>query len=319
LGGSQPVTAEQALAARQDFERLVAEGPGAIPAMAEFLQKNQDAAFGEAGAKTAGAASVRAGLLDVLRQIGGPGALEASHEVLKAPSNPLDVALAARNLEEGAPGTYQRETIDAARQMLDQIAEGKVDSKDTGPLFQVLQAYGDASVAEDLEKLVPKWSYYATIALANLPEGEGIPSLVRIAQEPVSTGQTKFALQMLAQVSVQYPAANSALLQMAGQNQIPDDAWRVIAEGLAGNQYGFERRLPDNSFPPQSNRMQGSSDLGPANQTFFSKALPKDSSAAEIALRAGVIDQLLAATSNPASRDVLTQARRRLPGGGPGD
>jgi hypothetical protein len=128
---------------------------------------------------------------------------------------------------------------------------GKADVKDAGPLFQVLQTYGDASVAADLEKLVPKWNYYATMALAALPFGEGIPSLIRLAQDPAGaeTGRSQLPLQMLAQVSPQYPDGATALLEMARQNQIPEIAWRAIAAGLGGNQYQFARQLPQNTLP----------------------------------------------------------------------
>ena len=54
---------------------------------------------------------------------------------------------------------------------------------DVGALFQVLQNHGDATTAEALAQLRSKWNYYATMALAGLPGGEGVPSLIRQVQD----------------------------------------------------------------------------------------------------------------------------------------
>jgi hypothetical protein len=50
-----------------------------------------------------------------------------------------------------------------------------------GSLFQVLQTYGGENAAADLEELVAKWNYYATMALADLPAGQGIATLAGLA------------------------------------------------------------------------------------------------------------------------------------------
>ena len=78
---------------------------------------------------------------------------------------------------------------------------------------------------------------------------------------------------MLAQLSSQYSEASTALADMARQNQIPDSAWRAIAAGLAGNQYQFDRQLPQNTFPPGSSTEAGSSSIGGRSETFYSTPL----------------------------------------------
>src|SRR5439155_14186925 len=143
-----------------------AQSASGIPAIRRFLEQNVDVSFGKDGAESAGAPSLRAGLLESLRQIGGPEALALSRQVLQTTADPLEIALVARDLEEMAPGQYRRDVLDAARQTLAQAAEGNLDVKDPSLLFQVLQSYGDAGAVADLVKLVPQWNYYATLALA---------------------------------------------------------------------------------------------------------------------------------------------------------
>ena len=51
-----------------------------------------------------------------------------------------------------------------------------------GPLFEVLHKYGDDRVVADLQQATGEWRYYPKIALANLPDGAGIPAPVKIAK-----------------------------------------------------------------------------------------------------------------------------------------
>ena len=46
------------------------------------------------------------------------------------------------------------------------------------------QALGDANDVSLLKQAVTKWNYYATAALAGLPNGAGIPALIQLAQDP---------------------------------------------------------------------------------------------------------------------------------------
>lgn len=307
------VTPGQAEQVKRSLQQLVAQGPAALPAIRQFLEQNQDLAFGDEGAKLAGVPSLRAGLLDALGQIGGPDSLALSRQVLQGAMNPFEIALATRNLEAGAPGQYTQESLDAARQVLDQIAAGKLQVADPAPLFQVLESYGDAKVAGDLEKLAATWKYYGTMALAGLPNGQGIQALVNLAEQPASdpAQYNKLPVQMLAQLSAQYPDASSALLEMARQNRIPDNAWRAIAAGLGGNQYQFARQYPQNSFPEGSGVESGSSAIGGPSETFYS--VPLSNSGSDITQRLALIDQLLAANANnPIAIQTLTQVRARL-------
>ena len=255
---SQGLTKEQAAQFQQGFQALAAQGAPAVAGIGEFLDKNLDWVFGGETAESAGAASLRAGLLDSLRQIGGPEALALSRGVLQNTTDPLEIALLSRNLEEAAPGQYTQEAVDAARQALSTLAQDHVTNVDAAPLFQVLQTYGGTAAAADLAKAAPEWNYYGPIALAELPSGQGIPALIQLAQDPagLETGNNKFALQMLAQVASKYPAAAAALVDLAGHNQITDGTWLSIGGGLSGDQYQFARQFPQNT-PAVAARLPG--------------------------------------------------------------
>jgi hypothetical protein len=312
------LTAEQARQIQQSLQQLVAQGAAALPAIREFLDKNLDLPFGDNGSMLAGASSLRAGLIDGLRQIGGPDAIALSRQVLQNTADPTEISMLARNLEEAAPGQYRQEALDAARQALAQAAAGNLNLSDVGPLFKVIESYGDSNVAADLENAGTKWGTYATMALAGLPSGDGIPSLVKIAQDPGSldSGQSKLALQMLAQLSGQYPDAGSALVEMAKQNQIPDAVWRRIVDGLAGDQYqiGAPPTVSgQNSLPISGLKTYH---LEGGNQNFYSLPVTMNGPAPDLSQRIAIIDQLLnAAAGNPAAVQALNDARSSLSSG----
>jgi hypothetical protein len=308
------LTPEQAEQIQQNLQQLVAQGPAAIPAIREFLDKNQDWIFGKWPPGTPGAPSVRTSLLDALAQIGGPEAIALSQHVLQTTTDPLEIALLARNMEQAMPGQYSQQAVDVATAVLDQAAHGTLTNIDVGPLFQVLQNYGGSAGAAELEKLAPQWGYYSTMALAQLPSGQGIPALERLAVDSSAAGigNQDFALQMLGQVASKYPEAGTALVDLVRQNQIPDSSWRSLADVLGGMQYQFSRQFPDNVFTPVDGSGLRTYRQQNGNQNFVSTQLPADGSAPDISQRLALIDQLIAANPGPAALQALQQARARL-------
>ena len=317
LDVSHPLTAKQAAAVKQDLQQLVGQGPNALPAIQEFLKQNRDLSLDEMrGSNPVGYASVRAGMFDALRQIGGPGAQGILSDTLRSTGDPAEVGLLARHLEDLAPGQYREEAVQAARETLAQVAEGKMKA-DVGPLFQVLQTYGDSSVIADIQKSLPNWEHYGLMTLAGLPESQGVPALIENIQQSTAVGGSKsiFALQMLAQVAPQYPEASAALLEQAKSGQIPDRAWTRIAEALVGDQYQFAK--DPNVDPTMLLRTPGTKTyhINNNNENFYS--LPLSSAPeADLAQRQALIDQLLAANNNnPAAVQALQKAKASLPGG----
>jgi len=307
---SGALTWEQAQDLKESFTQLASHGTAAIPAVREFLERNLDLDFAELnGAKAVGYSSLRIGLLDVLRQIGGQDAVAAFHGVLQTTADPLEIALVARNLEEAAPGQYRQDALNAARDTLAIVAEGKLTVRDVAPIFQMLQNYADPSVVADLEKAAAKWDYYARMALAGLPDGQGIPALIQEAKGIAGPFQNTLALELLAQVATQYPEASAALIEQAKENRLPDQVWPQIASALAGTQYQFVAQASDDgiariNFAPGLRMYHARS----GNQNFYNAPLPADWSEDQLNQRRQLIDQLLAVNNTPAAVEALQRA-----------
>ena len=184
----------------------------------------------------------------------------------------------------------------AASETLAQALSGEWNGRNVTPLFEVLQKYGDEGVIGLLEKSSSKWNLYATLALAGMPDGVGIPALVRMAHDQASAavGNGDLALRPLAQAAMQFPEARDSLLEQARLNQVPEKAWPGIAASLAGDYIRY------------------------GNQLFGSTAPPVVWSKDQIDLRLDLIDQMIAASTSPAGKQVLQNAHAqmlsRLPG-----
>jgi hypothetical protein len=309
-----PINREQAQQWKQGLQTLTQQGLTALPAIREFLEHNQDLNFAAVGGGALlGQSSVRAALIDALQQIGGPEATALMLQTLQTTALPSEIALLARTLEQQAPGQYRQETLNAVSDVLAMADKGQLAGWDVGALFQVLQNYGDATTAAALAPLQSKWNYYATMALAGLPGGEGVPSLIQQVQDAAAGagGKGALAFQMLAQMATEYPEAGAVLIDQARRNQISDNAWRKIATGLAGDQYQI-------GMPPEPSALN-SSVLGlktyhieSGNQNFYSLPLNANLPDDQRSQRLALIDQLLAAASSPAAVEALKNARASL-------
>lgn len=284
------LTREQAEELNQLLHQLVEQGAAAVPAIRDFLAKNEDLDFDAiSGGQYVDVGTLRLGMIAALQQIKDPAAMDTMVQTLQSTADPLELAVLTGGLENLAPNEYRQMEVAAARESLAMAAKNQLDGRDASPVFEVLQMYGDASVAADLAGAVSKWNYWATLALAGLPNGAGIPSLIHLAQDPslytVQGGD--IALRPLAQAALQYPDALNALVNLAQANQIPDNAWPGVAAALRGTylQYGSQVLLQQ---PP----------------TTWSDA--------QIQARVAMIDQLLAGTANPAGRQALQSARNSL-------
>ena len=292
----QPLTAQQAGELNQMFRQLREQGTAALPAIQALLQRNEDIDFDSIpGGDKVEAGSLRLGLIDTLGQIGGAAAATVAVQTLQGTADPFEIAMLTRTLETEAPGQFREQEQAAAREALLQIANGQTKAGNISALFETLQAVGDANTLETLKQAVPQWNYYATLALAGLPGGAGIPTLIDLAKDPKIAGMGigDFALRPLAQVAVQYPDAAQALIDQARLNKIPDSAWPTVVSALAGTyiQYG--------------------------NQIFGTTAPPADWTAEEINRRMAILNQMLAVTGNGPARQAIQTAliglSRRIP------
>jgi hypothetical protein len=309
-----PLTPEKAAEWRQGLQQLTQQGAAAVPAIREFLERNRDIDFTAANAGSAlGEPSLRFALFDALKQIGGPEAQALAAQTLQTTADPREIALLAKSLDQQAPDQYRQAAVDAARAALAMAAEGKLAGRDVGPLFGVLQQYGGAEVVPDLERATGQWRYYAAITLAGLPDGAGVPSLIQMVEDPngAAKGGRQAALQMLAEVSPQYPAASAALLEQAKLNQIPNATWINISEVLAGHSYQIGGPEADSAGTGSGSNLK-SYHLEFGNQNFFSSPNSTVLNTDQINQRVSLIDQLLAMNSNATAAELLLRSRASL-------
>jgi len=304
-----PLTPEQSDQWKAGLQVLVQQGSSAVPAIREFLEQNRDWDLGPGS--SLGYSSVRAGLLDALQQIGGPEAQALMLQTLQITSMPSEIAHLARYLEQQGPGQFREQIGTAVRETLAQAASGELRGYDVGPLFQVLQTYSDASTVAGLEKSLPKWNYYSALALANLPSGEGIPSLIRLAQEAPGTTARGVALEALAQVAIQYPDASAALVELARSGKFSERNWLTAVAALGGERYFIRDTGAEDASVPVGSGVR-SFHLEASNQNFYSTPAWGGMSPEQINERLGINDQLLAVSASPAVAQALQNTRASL-------
>jgi HEAT repeat protein len=316
-----PQTKQQVAEWKANLQQLIQQGAGAVPAIQEFLEKNVDLGFGREGSQTLGYSSARAALFDALAQIGGAEAIGLLSQTLQATGDPREIALLARSLEQLEPQQHQQEALEAVRQVLAMTANGKMDETEVGPLFEVLQKYAGPGAVAELEQATGRWNYYAAIALGQLPDGAGVPSLIQMVQDANGKSKSLAALEMLAQVSIQYPDARAALVQQVRSDKIGPNIWPYLASVLAGDQMQLREWSLDAAAAPSVREMR-TFHIVSGNQNFYS-APPAALSPDQISQQIALIDELIASTSNPIGLQTLQNARgslaRRLPQTGAGN
>jgi hypothetical protein len=191
--GSQSRAARLAI---HDFEELIAAGAAALPAIRDFLARNEDMDFA-GGQNQAGRGgvpdefvlppSLRFGFLDAVKQIGGAEAEKLLADTLETTGRGVELAWLARALQEMAPNKYREAALSAARELLARPALSKpgspLDFNDRDQLFSVLAMYGDTGyVSTAQSQLVQSDGALDRSALKYLQQSLG-PQVVTIAAE----------------------------------------------------------------------------------------------------------------------------------------
>ena len=304
------LTQDQAAVWKRSFQQLIQQGPGAVPAIREFLARDTDFDLGQEARGLSGYASAREAMFGALAQIGGAEAVAALAGTLQTTADPREIALLAQYLEQLDPPAHRQEALDAARQTLAMAADAKLPDRDVAPLFEVFQNYGDAKIVADLQKAAGQWNYYATVALARLPEGAGVPALIDMAQS--LTGSRLNAIEILTQMSDQYPEARAALLEMARSNRISSSQWPYLAPLLAGDQYHYEGSVLEASSTAGSRGQEIAGSVLFGNQHFYTAPNLGELTPERINQQRGLIDELLATTAEPAVVEALEQSKALL-------
>ena len=305
-----PLTAEAAAAWKENLARLVQSGAVSIPAIQEYLALNKDVNFESVvgGVGLLGSTSLRMSLVDALGNIAGPEAIAASAQMLQSTTDPREIALLARNLERQAPEQYREAALAAARTAIAEAGAGRLAGRDIGPLFEVLRTYGGPNAVQDFQQAATgQWKYYATIALADLPDGAGVPALVQIIADGSSSarGGRAAAMQALAQLTADYPDARDVLLEQARLSAIPDATWINIAAAIAGDKFQIGHASAE------TNPNLRTWHLAYGNQNYFATAAPLTPE--QVQQRLSILDQFLTVNVNSAfARTALQDARSKL-------
>ncbi len=307
-----PLTPEKVAEWKQNLQMLIQQGAAGVPAIRDYLEKNTDLDFGAAG-ESLGFASARRAMFDALQQIGGPEAVSAMTGALGTTADPKEIALLAKSLAQQDPELYRGQILEAVHSALAMAADKHLEGYDVGPLFQILQQYGGATAIADLEQATGQWKYYATMALAQLPDGAGIPSLIRMAQDGNGPARSRdVAMQMLAQVASQYPDARAALVEQVRSDKVPNWMWAYLTGPLAGDQFQVQDSVLNSSVDLARGTDLKTTHIASGNQNFISAPPAGGMTQTQIDQQMKLLDDLLAVASNPAAVQALQQAKATL-------
>jgi hypothetical protein len=164
------------------LESLVDAGPAAVPEIRTFLERMEDVDYGygegRSGEENRSRASafaglqnrpraslefdfppsLRLGLVDVLRRIGGPDAEQALEEMLARTGRGVEVAYTARALDEMTPVVHRPAAIAAAHELLlnPPVIEkpNRLDENSRAYLLNLLSSFGDTTFAQYAQSLL---------------------------------------------------------------------------------------------------------------------------------------------------------------------
>jgi hypothetical protein len=295
-----PITPEKAEKFKRNLEELIKQGAASVPAIRELLGKKIEYDFADvSGGEQLGYASLRASLIDALKQIGGPEAQEAMVQVLQTSALPSELLAIANNLDQDAPGQYREQILNAARESLAIAATNQYANVELGPAFRILQNYGAANTTADAAKNEPA-NFNNAINLANMPQGQGLDALVQMAGNSSSASGQTIATEMIAQMAGQNSKAVDALLQMAQNGQISNGTWEKLAPILGGDQ--FQAGNSPQSFSSEPNASQN------AGFTVINNVTTRD----DINQRIALIDKFLSAVPSDSSAAASLRNQRNI-------
>ena len=297
------------------FEELRALGIAAVSIIAEFLEDGIDLDFTVLTEEDTdlGYRSLRMGLIDTLSQIGGAEALEVLNRTLHTTTEPSEIGLLANSLEHHAPGIYHNDILQAAKKSLNTALGSQPNERpDLKPLFPLFQNYGDTSVVLDLEQGGDTvWRSYTAAALARLPEGAGVPSLIRMVADPDKPARQNdpFVLAMLAQSSRKNPEAGQALVDLAESGQLSSANLTKIASYLGGKEVALRLPLSNGTDNIETDDLRQAQ--SPPGSSYWQQETRNAEtwSVREIDERIGLIDQFLETNQEPETQRALQSAR----------
>ena len=310
-----PVSAAQMREAVYWLEELAQAGPEALPAIRQFLSRNEDIEFdtawlqsrvardGKLPAEFVLPTSLRMGLFDVVRRIGGEDAEMLLAGTLPATGRGLEVAYLTRLLHEIAPNKYRDAALSAARVLLANTAPlnstSLLDRCHRDYLFGVLSFYGDTGFATMAQaQLLRADSQIDRGALNYLQQALGAQAVSIAAQtyqNPLLLTNA-VAKEPLARLALAFVGADSQanlFYQQAINDPILTRSHRSnLIEDLNEDGFADPRNLTANDLPLIQNRISLIEQLAPNAMDEVNAAAFKEAYKDLLNMRAKVTGQV---------------------------
>ncbi len=234
----------------REIENFITCGPLALPVARDFIAENVEveydlAAFiknargGRLSTEFSVPPSLRLGVFEAVKNIGGPEAEKILAEALTTAGRGLEVAYLVRVLEQLAPGKYRAAAAQAALELLNHPYINGGDKDDRGFLFATLTFLNDSSFAAQAQtQLVQADGKVDTAALKYLQQTQPAKTLalaLQAYQDPRVTDAG--ARERLAQVALETagtnPMADNFFYAAMGDASLPADNRKNLAEDFA--------------------------------------------------------------------------------------
>jgi hypothetical protein len=188
--------------------------------------------------------SLRIGLIDVLRDIGGTQAEAALADVLKTSARGVEIALTAKALEEIAPNRYSDIATTAAKELIPNLPEidnpDRLDQNAKGYLYEILKQHSDTTFVPTAKTLLVTDSGQidrnALDYLNTVLKGQAVAVLMEAYNDPRMTNpwaKAPLAQQILAEVGAN-PQANELLYKIVADPEQNGMAKMMAIASLSG-------------------------------------------------------------------------------------
>jgi hypothetical protein len=295
-----PTQIRKTRTAIQQFENLIGIGSPAIGGIREFLLKNQDIEYdstislkgsrdGKIPTEFPMPPSLRFGLFEATKRIGGSDAEKLLAESLTTTGRGAEVAYLAYALHELVPGKYRDLSVNSARELLSRpIPPGGagLDKYDREYLYGVLSFYGDTSATADARgQLVGAGGIVDRAALRYLQQSLGVQALQSVVQAYQDPNVDPSKREPLVRYALTY----------AGEDPSATEFWH--------------NAVNDQTFP-FSQRRELIEDLNQDGLQNEDNPTPRD--ALLIAARLELIEKYYSETQDPVIRDAWREAGKDL-------
>jgi len=221
------------------LESLVEQGEASVPHIREFLNKMEDIDFvvqrsdeegrgrgrggrgGRISMSFEQAPSLRIGLIDILKEIGGSSAESALGEILTKTARGFEVAYTAKTVRDMiGPNAFRDEALEAAHALLnDPVEVSNPNSYDRNAkryLFSVLEMYNDQTFIQSAQGLLVREDGKIDDTVLDYLGDVGKEGAMDTIYQAFSSGQVtdRGDLADLARAGVKYTGSNPQANQM---------------------------------------------------------------------------------------------------------